>query len=359
MKRLTPMLCALAFLLTGCASMLEREYTSVDRHVEYPVSDGDSSVLQAETYPELTSAIYYFLTEHAATGTVRLSNYVGDVGADLENACAEVAQLDPLGAYALNGIEHSYTRIVSYYEVTLEFDYAHTAEELSAIPTVTGRAALESAVSSTLSRFDGGCVLLVNQFSGDEAALLTLIRQVWLDTPLAALEQPEVRVKYYPESGANRIAEITLQWASLPDDLNAARSELSAAAQRLLQELNRPEASFAPLDLLDALRQRCTTDGEGGSSPYDALVLGHADPKGTALALALLCQLSGLETVTVEGRLNGADAWWLIVETEDGLKHLDPSAQLPAYADDGQFLAAGYEWSSERYPACPASPESD
>lgn len=354
MKRLLPLLCALALTLTGCASMLEREYTSVDRHVDYPMTEGDSSVLKAQTYAELTSAIYYFLTEHAASGVIHLSNYVGDVGADLADACAEVAQSDPLGAYALNGIEHSYTRIVSYYEVSLTFDYAHTAEEVAAIRAVSGTAGLESALADALLNFGGGCVLSVSNFTGDEASLLTLIRQVWLDTPLAALEQPEVRVKLYPDSGSSRVAEITFQWASAQEDLSARRSELTAAAQRVLQELSRPEETPTVDDLLAALRQRCTVDGQGGSSPYDALVDGCADHLGFTLALRLLCQLSGVEAVTVEGRLNGSDAWWLMVETADGYRHFDPTASAPAYADDGAFTAAGYEWSSESYPACPA-----
>lgn len=356
MKRLLPLLCALVLLLsTGCASMLDREYTSVQRHSTYPVSEGDSSVLTAENYAELTSAIYYFLTEHAPSGTVHLSNYVGDVGADLADACAEVAQSDPLGAYALNGIDHSYTRIVSYYEVSLTFDYAHTAEEIAAIRTVTGTSGLEHALAETLTAFDGGCVLSLSGFTGDEAALLTLIRQVWLDTPLAALEQPEVRVKLYPGSGSSPIAEITLQWASAQEDLAALRSELTAAAQRVLQELDRPGLDPTVTDLLAALKERCVLDGQGGSTPYDALVGGRADRLGFTLALRLLCQLSGLEVITVEGRLNGSDAWWLLVETEDGYRHFDPTSASPILADDDGFTAAGYEWSSENYPACPAS----
>ena len=338
--------------------MLDRDYTSVSRHPDYPASEGDPSILRAQTYSELTSAIYYFLTEHAAQGVIHLSNYVGDVGADLEKACVEAALDDPLGAYALMGIDHSYTRIVSYYEVSLTFHYAHTAEEINAILPVSGASGVEGAVSAALNRFDGSCVLLVSQFSGDEAELLTLIHQAWLDTPTATLERPDVRIKFFPEIGMNRVAEITLQWTSSQDDLTAARTQLTAAAQRLLQETNLSN-SPAPLALLTALRQRSTTNKEGGSSPYDALVLGHANPQGTTLALSLLCRLAGLDVTTVEGRKNGAAAWWLIVETADGPRHFDPNAPTPAYGDDRQFEAAGYEWSGERYPTCDPSSQND
>lgn len=356
MKRLIPLLCAW-ILLTSCSSMLDRDYVSVTRHVDYPVNS-DPSVLQAESYQGLVSALLYFVTEHAETGVIHLSNYVGDVGDDLKAACAEVLEQDPLGAYALNGIEHQHTRIVSYYEVTLTFDYAHSAAELDSILSVSAARTLSDILSSAMTRFDKSCVVSLNHFTGDEASLLTQARQLWLDTPLASVARPDVRVKLYPDRGMNRVAEFTLVWSENTEDLTAYSSELLAAAQRFLQDLNLPAEELSAETLLSVLPQRVAFDPEGGSSAYDALVRGNANGQGMTSALCLLCQLSGVEATIVEGRRSGEAAFWLIAAVEDDFRHLDPTAEMPFCAADEEFQAMGYEWSMERYPTC-ASPASN
>lgn len=350
-RRLAACFCALALGVTGCSSMLDRDYTSASRHVEYPASE-DSSILQAESYQGLVSALLYFVTEHDATGVVHLSNYLGDVGADLDAACDEVLEQDPLGAYALNGITHAHTRIVSYYEVTLTFDYAHTQEEMAAIVPAAGSQAIFQAVSSALLRFDSGCVLRLSYFTGDESTLLTQVRQAWLDTPLAALARPDVRVKLYPDSGTSRVAEFTFDWPEEAALLSARSTELESAALGLLQELGAPPEGLTVDALLTALKERVEVDPEGGSTAGDALVEGRADSQGLVLALRLLCQLADLDTTVVEGRLDGTARFWLIVSTGEGYRHLDPAVEEPAYATDAVFQELGYEWSAERYPDC-------
>ena len=351
MKRLIPLFCALMMLLTGCGSMLERDYVSSTRHVEYPVN-ADLSILQAESYQGLVSALLYFVAEHAETGVVHLTNYFGNVGKDLDAACAEVMEQDPIGAYALNSIEHRHTRIVSYYEVNLTFDYAHTPAELNSIITLRTASSLPSVLASSMTHFDESCVVSMNYFTGDEASLLTQVRQLWLDTPLASLGQPSIRVKLYPDSGVSRVAEFTFEWPEDPDDLSARSSELRAAAQRLLQDLNLPPEELTAETLLDILPSRVSFDPEGGSTAYDALVTGSANAQGLTMALRLLCQLSNVESTVVEGRKDGETAFWLIAATADGFRHLDPAARKSFCAVDEEFQSLGYEWSMERYPAC-------
>lgn len=350
-KRIAALLCVLALTLTGCSSMLERDYVSVTRHVEYPVND-DSSILQAESYQGLVSALLYFVSEHAETGVIHLSNYVGDVGSDLDAACREVMEEDPFGAFALKSIVHSHTRIVSYYEVSLTFEYARSAAELDSIVPISSLRPLSGVLTAAMTRFDERCAVSLSLFTGDEASLLTQIRQLWLDTPLASPARPDVRVKLYPDSGLSRVAEFTFDWGEEPDDLSAYSSELLSAAQRLLQDLNLPIGELTAETLLSVLPQRVVFDPAGGFSAYDALVNGTANAQGMASALCLLCHLTGAEATVVEGRRNGEPAFWLISATPDGYRHLDPTADAPFCAVDEEFRALGYEWSMERYPSC-------
>ena len=351
MKRLLPLLLALSITAVGCSSMLEREYATSSRHVEYPVNE-DTSILQAESYQGLVSALLYFVTEHTDTGVVHLSNYLGDVEADLDEACAEVLEQDPLGAYALRGIDHQHTRIVSYYEVTFTFDYAHTREQMERIIPVGNAHSIPEVLSSALGSFEKSCVLRLTYFTGSEADLLAQARQVWLDTPLSALAYPEFRVKLYPDSGSNRVVEYSFSWPEDTEDLAARKAELEAAATRVLQELTSSQDGLSINTLPVALHQRVELDSEGGDTAYDALVSGRCAPRGMTLALQLLCQLAGVESTVVEGRLGGEARFWLILSTDQGYRHLDPLAEEVTFATDEEFSALGFEWSAERYPAC-------
>ena len=63
MKRnLLPLLLCLSLLLTGCSSILEREYRSVSRHVSQTSDADDTSALRVENYSDLVNSVLYFVS---------------------------------------------------------------------------------------------------------------------------------------------------------------------------------------------------------------------------------------------------------------------------------------------------------
>ena len=101
MKKYTllPLLLALS-LLTGCGSLLERSYTAVTPHTQFSDESKNDAILRAETYQGLVSALLYLVEQGEETGTVRLYQYgsvTGTAASDVDQACLEVTQEDPLG----------------------------------------------------------------------------------------------------------------------------------------------------------------------------------------------------------------------------------------------------------------------
>ena len=113
-KRTAALLLALVLPLSGCSAMLEREYQTAQRHVQVPLSDEDSAAIWVENYSELVSAVLYQVSLHQEKGVIRLRDWKDDVEASLARACDEVSRDDPLGAYAVDRIQHQYTRMVTY-----------------------------------------------------------------------------------------------------------------------------------------------------------------------------------------------------------------------------------------------------
>ena len=56
-KRLLAVLIASSLLLSGCSSMLARDYASVTAHNMAQTAEGDPSVLRADSYQELVNAL--------------------------------------------------------------------------------------------------------------------------------------------------------------------------------------------------------------------------------------------------------------------------------------------------------------
>ena len=352
--RLAALALALAALLSGCSAMLERSYVSSTAHVEYTPLAEDASILRAESYRGLVDAILYFVNEHAAQGTVRLYNYASNAEADVGAACQEVMEEDPLGAFAVEDIDYTCSRIVSYYEVTFSLRYSHTAEEVWAIRSVSGATAIQQQLRQAMEVFSSSLVLRASYFTGDTDSVRSMAAQAYFDTPQAAFGMPEIQVALYPDSGTQRIVEISLLWPQSQRNLILRSRELTALASQLLQESPPAgEDGYAPAELTALLRQTAApVDSAGAADPYSALSGQSANLLAHALALELLFQLAGFDVTLVNGMAGGGSASWLIVDAGEGYRHLLLTDQETTLYTDLELTAMGYVWDTDLCPDC-------
>ena len=68
--------------LAGCGSMLERSYASVTPHTQFSDESDSGSVLRAETYQGLVSALLHLVEQGAEKGELRLYQYSSVTGGD-------------------------------------------------------------------------------------------------------------------------------------------------------------------------------------------------------------------------------------------------------------------------------------
>lgn len=144
--RMLPALCAVLLLLTGCASLLERTYTSVEPHSSKFWESEAAGTLRAENYQDIVNDLLLLIGQHTETATLRLYNYSDDltVAETLEQAAAEIRQETPMGAYAVEYITSSSQSQRGYYEISLQIGYRRTAEQIQAVVNATSTEALPS-----------------------------------------------------------------------------------------------------------------------------------------------------------------------------------------------------------------------
>ena len=352
-KQTIPALTLVGLLgLSGCSAMLERSWQVVTPHPEHPVTADDADTLRAETYQDLVNDVLYFVKQGIESGSIRLVNYTRDVEADLNNACLEVAKDAPLGAYAVDYIEHDSTRVVEYYEARIRIGYRRTPEQIKSIKNVTGSGAIRQVLQDKLGRFAPEAVLQVAYFAEDEAYIASLIRQTYYDTPAAALGMPDYTVTLYPaDAGQERIVEILLTYPEPTEELRTKSQELLQAAGALLPSFQEEEGDAAARAVVRLLRQKVRAGT--GPTAYDALIGGEADSEGMALAFQLLCQTAGLDSQVVQGTLDGMSRFWNVFAIAPGrYAHVDPSAGDAVLLSDASMTALGYVWDQNTVPNC-------
>jgi hypothetical protein len=345
-------LLAAALLLSGCSALLTREYVHVTPHSTAPTAEGAPYTLRAESYQELVNALQYFVSTGVEEGTVRLYLDFSEVEPDLEAACFEVAQEDPLGAYAVEFMKYSVDPVVTYAEANIQITYRRTREQVASIVTATGITAIRGELESALSSFATERVLRVSYFNEDEAFIQSLAKQAYYNVPAVALGMPEISVSIYPDTGRQRIVEVLLTY---PEEI----AQLEEKKEQLAQELQRLSLSVlgfsedAPVAAARLILMAGTYDPEGGSTAYHALLTGSADSEGLALAYAALCEVLDIPCQVVEGTRGEEPQFWNLVSCADGWRHVDLTrsrlSDILLYTDQ-EMTELGYLWDTASAP---------
>lgn len=352
-KRLLAGLLAGCITLTGCASILERDYVSISPHKSTTTDVGSSSALRVENYQELVNSLSYLISAGAEGGVIRLYMETTQAEDDLRNARLEVLQEYPLAAYAVENITYETEPVLTYTEARVSFTYQRTPNQISSIVSVTGISAVRAALSAALTQFASECVLRISIFDQNEDYIRDLVQQLYYANPAAALEYPELEVYIYPNSGRQRIVEILFHYENNSTLLSERTLLLEQTCQRMADQIA-ATGSVNPTAAMSAVLNAGGYDPEGGSTAYAALLEGGANSEGLALAMAAVCEQLDLPCKIARGLHDGQPHFWNVVTTENGWRHVDLTRQDAAdiFYTDETWQTLGYTWLETSLPAC-------
>ncbi len=350
-----------SLLLSGCSSMLEREYSVVSPHSATPVVESDQLTIRVESYQDLVNALLYFITQGRETGVIRLYNYPYAATKDMEAACQEVATEDPLGAYAVENISFDVTPIVSCYEANIEISYRRTQQQVGSIMTAAGSTTIREKLRNALDQFQDELALRINYFDENKEYIQTLLREAYLSSPGTALDFPQVTVNFYPEGSRQCIVEILLDYSLEHTTLTHRQTQLEREVQDAAEHLRGFFGNAAILEARQMILASTLYRPSGGATAYHALIDHQANSLGLALAMSLLCQQIDTPCLIVEGAYNGAPHYWNVISTDHGYFHLDLThseaehSSTPFHSDD-YMAQQGYLWDRSSAPVCAEVP---
>ena len=239
MKRRLGAILAACLLLTGCTSLLEREYTTVEEHSSRYWEGEAANILRAESYQDLVNDLLLLVGSHTEDALLRLYNYEDDaVVADaLERAAAEMQQQTPMGAYAVEYITTEKQRQRSYYEVSIHIAYRRTTEQILAVVNATSTAALPALLDSAVELEKPELAVRVSYWGADGQAqverMVSEARERW-----GLTEAAPWTVYYYPNPDRAGLVEFLMPREPLSEEERAA---LAAAAGMPEGETDVPE----------------------------------------------------------------------------------------------------------------------
>ena len=208
-------LCAL-LLLTGCASLLERQYSTVEPHSSKFWESEAADTLRAENHQDLVNDLLLLIGQHTENATIRLYNFKDDmtVAETLEQATTEIQQETPMGAYAVEFITSSSQAQRGYYEVSVQISYRRTAEQIQAVVNATSTEALSSLLETALDNGETELAVRIGYWrAGDRERVAEIAAQLREERGLA--DTPPWGVYYYPAEETAGLIEFVLEGADL------------------------------------------------------------------------------------------------------------------------------------------------
>ncbi len=211
MKKRLCFLLALCFLLTGCASLLDREYSTAEPHSNKFWESEATGTLRAENYQDIVNDLMLLIGRHTDQAVIRFYSYDDGVSvADaLEKAAAEVQQETALGSYALEYITSSSTAQRGYYELSVQLGYRRTAEQIASIVNATSAAALQSLLAAALDDKKTELTVRVGYWrTEDRDAVNQTVETLRVERELT--QTPAWGISYYPVEGPVEMIEFNL-----------------------------------------------------------------------------------------------------------------------------------------------------
>lgn len=348
--------CALLLAAGGCASVFNREYVSVSDHVdEYLEPETMSRTAEVRNYAQMRNTVLSMVEAGAESFMFTTQDYTGSAKEDISRACLEVTRETPIGAYAVEYMTHYCTQILTYYRIEVFVTYKHTPEEIAAVRRVSGERELLEAVVEDVVEYRPYAAYSFVGVDADENLIRDAVTKSYRTSPVRLTDMPAISCSVYPNDGSvQKIIEIKYDYSAPLEILSLRRAAILSSAGAMLYDC--PSEATA-LDVFEAMSESCRYVPDGGSSVHDAIVLGEAGPEGIAMAFKLLCDLTNVECLVVEGKRDGEPYFWNIVRIGDALYHSDVAECLASGPERAFMLRDAdmwgrYLWDTAEYPPC-------
>ena len=335
MRRIIAVLAILSTIAsTGCAALLEGDRYSEKPFIITPYVNPPEERIEVSNYEELKAEMLRLVMEYIDYSRMYTNNYDGDIDADIGRAGDEIMDEHPIGAFIVDKIVGTATKIVTYYEVEIEFTYKRTQQQLDSIVYVATPRYLRTELLNAMSEYRDEVVFRTSMLITEDD-IAAFVEEAYYQNPRRIVMLPLVAVETFPETGEDRIFEISLRYYDRADIMLKYSTILNSNIRRNTQRAVGDTDAEILLSLANNLIASTSFDegaaqaisGYGAQNPvataYGALENGNAVGEGFAMAYKALCDELEFDCRVVLGYLDGMVHAWNIVSLYGDYYHID------------------------------------
>jgi len=352
----------------GCANILEGDIHLSTRHVVQQLERPPEEQIEVANFDVLKAEILELIMEHERSGLMYAINYDGDISADILRACNELKSDNPVVAYAVSEISGDATRIVSYYEVTVNIEYKFPKQQVDAIVNVSNQRYLRTELLSAMSEYEEELVFRTT-LNITEYELDNLVRDIYYNNPGQIVMKPATTVEIFPRRGEDRIFRLRFGYIEDAGILAQHGTNLALYTRRNAELAVGEDDAEILLSLAENLVATCVFDeytakaisvhgAQNFAATAAGVASGSAVGEGFAMAFKALCDTLGFEGCRIIlGHLDGMIHAWNIVLLRGNYYHIDV-AMCAVEGFEGAFLkndtdmAGRYEWDRDNTVIC-------
>lgn len=342
-------------LLTGCGNVFDGHYTSVKPH-EQKTQTPSNKTVTAKNYEQLYAALEAFVEDGRTDGVISVVNYnLSMIGADMKTAITALKKSNPVAAYAVDSIQYELGKSGGVAALALEITYTHSRSEILSIKHASDMDEALSLLQDALKQCEANLVLRIQDY--EQLDFVQTVESYALDYPQFVMEQPQVSVNIYPETGEDRVVELRFTYQTSRDSLRGMREQVEPVFESALLYVSGDGAEREKFSqLYSFLAERYDYQMDSSITPaYSLLRHGVGDSRAFSMVYAAMCRQAGLECMVVSGTYNGESRYWNIVCDSGSYYHIDLLEGSFSLRADAQMT--GFVWDYSAYPDCGVIPE--
>lgn len=345
------LLAGLCLLLSGCDFWMNGSYSSVTPNMgnTTPVHQQDGEI---QSYEDLKERIVETVELGIQKVTFSASKFETDELERYMNQITEsVMQSDPIGNYAVEQISYDVGSSGGRQAIGVNITYRRSKSEILGMPLASDMDEAVTLIQEALANCDAGIVVRVEAY--ETLDIVQMIQSYAERNPHICIEIPQVSVSTYPDSGVDRVVEISFIYKNSREVLRSMQQTVQdsfAAAQKTLRQGDTALQKLSKLYVYLMGRHENTV-GTSITPAYSVLRYGVGDSKAFAEVFAALCRWVGLDCEAITGTRNGEPWCWNAVCIENNYYYLDliQCWSNQVYQLKPFNLMTGYVWDYSAY----------
>lgn len=352
LRRMAFLMVAVCLLLSGCDMWMDGSYHSVTPHREADIALKDGTV-EVSSYTQLFNALCNMVADGIQTGVIYVTSIEEELlDTYLNVAASSVMTSDPIGAYAVDGVDWEVGTNTGRTAVAVTVSYTRSRADILRIKRVNNMEQVYEQIHQALSNCDPNVVVMVENF--ERTDLVQCVQDFVDQNPNLCMEMPQVSASEYPQGGTRRVVELSFGYQNSREDLRQMQSYVEPIFRAANLNVSAEEGESTKFSRMYAfLMERTDYQQETSLTPaYSLLRHGVGDSKAFAVVYSAMCRQAGLECRVVTGSRDGEPWSWNLICTDGVYYHVDLLRSLAAgklqRLTEGDMR--GYVWDYTAFP---------